>query len=276
MPPTTKTATTKTAIQDIQGGGDSRALAINRVGICGIHLPMLLHEGSSQTPTVGNWACTTDLPAHRRGTHMSRLVRAIHDSGGEINFATFCQLPAKVLAMLEQASECFLSVKFQGFVNKQAPISHEVGMIDFHAAFYAWQQNSRLRRLLSVQAPVTSLCPCSKAISKYGAHNQRSYVSCVLEAPDTTRLLDVVSLIEEASSCELYSVLKRPDEQHVTERAYDNPKFVEDIVRDLAVTVERLPEIKNYRVTAENLESIHNHSAFASIQSADFPAHLVD
>ncbi|MDM5148215.1 GTP cyclohydrolase FolE2 [Candidatus Persebacteraceae bacterium Df01] len=271
----TKTANTKPVIKDIQGSDDSRAISINHVGICDIRLPMVLADGGSQTPTVGRWACYTNLPAAVRGTHMSRLVRVIHDAGATMNFSRFCAIPEAILEALPDADDCFLSLKFQGFINKAAPISKEHGYLDFEAAFYVWQRNGRLRRLLSAAVPVTSLCPCSKAISQYGAHNQRSRVECVLEAPDTTRLSDVVSLIEEAASCELYSILKRPDERHVTERAYDNPKFVEDMVRDLAVAVARLPEVSNYRVAAENFESIHNHSAYAMIQSPEFPTHIL-
>ena len=263
------------AIKDVQGGTDVRTVFINRVGIRALRMPMLLAEGADPTPTVGEWACYTDLPATARGTHMSRLVRAIHDIGARVDFAAFCGLPPAVLKNLPMAEECFVSVKFRAFANKRAPISGERGYVDFAAAFYAWQRGSERRQLLSATVPVTSLCPCSKIISKYGAHNQRSHVTCILEAPENMRLLDVMAVIEEASSCELYSVLKRPDERHVTERAYDNPKFVEDIVRDLAVAVARLPAVRDYRVAAENFESIHNHSADAMIESANFPAHLL-
>lgn len=263
------------AIKDVQGGTDARTVFINRVGIRSLRMPMLLTENSDPTPTVGEWACYTDLPAAARGTHMSRLVRAIHDIGGNLSFSVFCKMPATVLKNLPISEECFISVKFQAFANKRAPISGERGYVDFAAAFYAWQRGSERRQLLAATVPVTSLCPCSKTISKYGAHNQRSHVTCILEATDNMRLLDMMAVIEEASSCELYSVLKRPDERHVTERAYNNPKFVEDIVRDLAVAVARLPTVRGYRVAAENFESIHNHSADAMIESADFPAYML-
>ena len=262
-------------ISDVQGGDDVRAVAINRVGICGLRLPMLLTESSTPMPTVGEWSCYTDLPADARGTHMSRLVRAAHDISARLNFACFCQAPAAVLLHLPFARTCDIAVRFRAFADKRAPISGERGLVDFLAAFYVRLHEGELRRLLSVTVPVTSLCPCSKTISKYGAHNQRSHVTCELEAAEDTRLLDVMAMVEEASSCELYSVLKRQDERHVTERAYDNPKFVEDIVRDLAVGASRLPGVRAYRVSAENLESIHNHSAFAEIESDDFPAAMV-
>ena len=272
---TAQTAVRRPAIKDVQSGKDVRAVPINRVGIRALRLPMMLAESSSPAPAVGEWSCLTDLPAQSRGTHMSRLVRVLHDAGVSLDFAKFCQIPAAVLGELPEANECFVSVSFRAFANKRAPISGERGYVDFDAAFYAWQKGKQLRRVLAATVPVTSLCPCSKTISKYGAHNQRSHVSCAIETTDSMRLLDLMSFIESASSCELYSVLKRPDERHVTERAYDNPKFVEDIVRDLAVAAARLPGARNYRITAENFESIHNHSAVAMIESPDFPAHLL-
>ena len=263
------------AIKDVQGGSDARATPINRVGICDLRLPIMFMEGAVPTPAAGEWSCYTDLPAQTRGTHMSRLVRVLHDAGTNLDFASFCKLPQAVMAHLPAAKECITAVKFRAFANKAAPISGERGYVDFSAAFYARQRGNELRRLLSATVPVTSLCPCSKTISKYGAHNQRSHVCCIAEADGDMRLLDLMSVIEQASSCELYSMLKRPDERHVTERAYDNPKFVEDIVRDLAVAIGRLPGVPHYRVSAENFESIHNHSAFAMIETPGFPAELL-
>ena len=264
------------AIKDVQGGPDARATPINRVGVRALRLPMMFMEGAQPTPASGEWSCYTDLPAQTRGTHMSRLVRVLHDAGTNLDFAAFCRIPEKVLELLPAANECEAAVKFRAFANKAAPISGEKGFIDFAAAFYARQKRGgESRRLLSATVPVTSLCPCSKTISKYGAHNQRSHVCCIAETAGDMRLLDLMAVIEEASSCELYSVLKRPDERHVTERAYDNPKFVEDIVRDLAVAIRRLPGVLHYRASAENFESIHNHSAFAMIETPGFPAELL-
>lgn len=275
MTASSATASRPPLIQDVQGGSDARAVFINQVGVRGLRLPMMFTEGAAPTPASGEWSCYTDLPESFRGTHMSRLVRVLHDTGEKLNFAGFCEIPQKTLRMLPDAAECFVSVKFRAFANKRAPVSGERGYMDFDAAFYAWQKDGRRRNMLRATAPVTSLCPCSKTIAKYGAHNQRSHVSCTLETAFPIRLLDVVALIEESSSCELYSVLKRQDERHVTERAYDNPKFVEDIARDLAVAAANQPGVLNYRVTAENFESIHNHSAYAMVESPDFPSALL-
>lgn len=275
MPPPLASPAANPAIKDVQGGSDARAMPINRVGIHALRLPMMFMEGSTPTPAVGEWSCYTDLPAKTRGTHMSRLVRVLHDAGTDLDFAAFCKLPPVILEHLPSAAECLVAVKFRAFANKRAPISGERGYVDFAAAFYARQRDGELRRLLSATVPVTSLCPCSKTISKYGAHNQRSHVCCIVETANEMRLLDLMAVIEDAASCELYSVLKRPDERHVTERAYDNPKFVEDIVRDLAVAIGRLSGVPHYRVSAENFESIHNHSAFALIETPGFPADLL-
>lgn len=267
-------------ISDVQGGDDVRAMPINRVGICGLRLPMLLAEGSRPMPTFGEWSCYTDLPADARGTHMSRLVKAVHDASEQLGFANFCKIPAAVMDSLPFARTCDVAVSFRAFADKRAPISGERGYVDFSAAFHARLERGEggageLRRVVSVTVPVTSLCPCSKTISKYGAHNQRSHVTCALETSEDTRLLDVMAMVEESASCELYSMLKRQDERHVTERAYDNPKFVEDIVRDLAVGAARIPGVRTYRVAAENLESIHNHSAFAEIETPGFPSAMI-
>lgn len=272
---TVQTAPSHPAISDVQGGPDARAVPINLVGIRDLRLPMMFMEGAAPTPAVGEWSCHTDLPAHARGTHMSRLVRVLHDAGEKLDFTTFSKIPQAALDHLPSSQECIVSVKFRAFANKRAPVSGERGYVDFDAAFYARQTKTQLQRMLAVMVPVTSLCPCSKTISKYGAHNQRSHVRCIVETDADLRLLDLMSVVEEASSCELYSVLKRPDERHVTERAYDNPKFVEDIVRDLAVATRQLPGARNFRVSAENFESIHNHSAFAMIETPDFPAELL-
>ena len=265
----------KAQILDIQSGGDTRALTVDRVGICGIRLPMNFNEGGRSHPSVGEWKCYTDLSAQSRGTHMSRLVRALHDACKGFSYDTFRALPEKVIQCLSDASRCELSVNFDCFIEKRAPVSEEVGYIDCQTAFYARQSRTEKRFLIRVTTPVTSLCPCSKAISKHGAHNQRSHLSLTLEPDSGARVRDIVALIESCASCDLYSMLKRADEQHVTERAYDNPKFVEDMARDLAVAVEREIAVRSYRVEAENFESIHNHSAYAMITSSNFPADML-
>ena len=262
---------------DVQSGVDTRALALNRVGVRGVRLPMRFDDGGDTAPSVGEWRCYTDLQAEARGTHMSRLVRALHQSSDAFNFEKFSQLPNVVLDLLPDASECDLSVRFDCFLDKKAPVTGEQGFLDYRAMFAARaKRGGDMRAIIGATAPVTSLCPCSKAISERGAHNQRSHLTLYFEPGAPARMRDVIALIESCASCELYSVLKRADERHVTERAYDNPKFVEDMARDLAVCVERETGALSYRVEAENFESIHNHSAFAMVESPDFPGDMLE
>ena len=263
-------------IQDIQSSGDTRAVGIDRVGIRRLKLPLLFTEDSSPTPTVGIWSADTDLHQDSRGTHMSRLVRFLHDHTKECDVPAFRALPGKLLEKLP-AQRAFLSVAFTGFIEKQAPISGERGYVDTQVRmFVQHQRETGSRFLLQVCVPVTSLCPCSKAISGYGAHNQRSHVTVSVEpSVSEIRARDLIAVAEHGASCELYSVLKRADEKHITEAAYDNPKFVEDIVRDVAVVLQRESSVRHFRVEAENFESIHNHSAYGMIESEAFPAFML-
>ena len=265
-----------TSIRDIQSGRDTRAIAIDRVGIRDLKLPMLFHESDPPAPSAGVWRAYTNLSADARGTHMSRLVQTLHRACESFSFAAFRALPEQAALQLG-APNCVLAVEFPCFIKKAAPVSAESGYMDYDAAFLARRENGADRFLIRVTAPVTSLCPCSKAISARGAHNQRSHVTVTLEpTSESARVRDIAALIEANASCDLFSVLKRPDERHVTERAYDNPKFVEDLVRDIAVSLSREPGVLEYRVEAENFESIHNHSAYAMLETPGFPARILE
>lgn len=261
-------------MQDIQSGSDTRDVIINRVGVSRIVLPMHYSEGGASIPTVGEWRADTNLPAAVRGTHMSRLMRALNDAALNMSYDTFCQLPADLMQRLA-ADDCHVSVRFPYFVEKSAPISGEKGFLDCTVTLAARNKKGKQRQVMQVTAPVTSLCPCSRAISKYGAHNQRSHVTLSVESSGNLHVRDLFALAENGASCELYSVLKRADERHVTERAYDNPKFVEDIVRDLATLLRREESIRSYHIETENFESIHNHSAYAVVESDNFPADIL-
>ena len=260
-------------IRDIQSGRDNRAVAIDRVGIRDLKLPLNFAEGEP-APSAGLWRVFTNLPPEARGTHMSRLVRALHNACDNFSFAAFRKLPALAAEQIG-ASQCLIAVEFPCFVKKSAPVSNETGYMDYDAAFFAERRDNQERFVVRVAAPVTALCPCSKAISARGAHNQRSQVTVAMEPAADARVRDIAALIEANASCDLFSVLKRPDERHVTERAYDNPKFVEDIVRDIAVALNREPGVLEYRVEAENFESIHNHSAYAMLETPGFPARIL-
>lgn len=264
-------------MQDIQSGNDNRNIKINRVGIRKMCLPIVYVEGNETLPSVGRWIAETDLASDVRGTHMSRLVRFLHLQIHSLNFFQFSQLPLSMLNNLS-SSEAFLSVRFTRFFEKKAPASGEIGLVDTEVAFFSkGTSNNEIRTIMQVVVPVTSLCPCSKAISQYGAHNQRSHVTISVEPKniETMTTLELIKIAEAESSCELFSMLKRTDEKIVTERAYENPKFVEDIVRDVALALQNHDNILHFRVEAENFESIHNHSAYGVIESDGFAQALI-
>ncbi len=264
-------------MQDIQSGNDDRNININRVGIRKMCLPMVYSEGNESLPTVGEWIAETSLASDTRGTHMSRLVRFLHNNTTDFDFAQFGVLSKLMLDYLP-SDKAFLAVQFKRFYTKKAPVSGEIGILDAQAAFSTrYSSIDGSRSIMQVVVPVTSLCPCSKAISKYGAHNQRSHVTISVEATNNALLntLELIKIAEAGASCELFSMLKRTDEQVVTERAYENPKFVEDIVRDVAVSLENHENVRFFRVEAENFESIHNHSAYGMIESDGFPQELI-
>ena len=270
-------ATHTPPIEDVQSSSDTRAVSINRVGVSRIVLPMNYREDAkdgSACPTVGEWRADTNLPAAVRGTHMSRLMRTLNDAAYDMSYERFCRLPAQLMQQLS-AQECYISVRFAYFIEKSAPVSGEKGYLDAGVTLAAHSKKGVQRQIMQVTTPVTSLCPCSQAISQYGAHNQRSHITLALESDAALHVRDLIALAEGSASCELYSVLKRADERHVTERAYDNPKFVEDIVRELVVVLQREHHIRSYRIETENFESIHNHSAYAIIESETFPSHLL-
>ncbi|WP_353173650.1 GTP cyclohydrolase FolE2 [Paracandidimonas soli] len=254
---------------DVQSSTDLRHIPIERVGIRGVRHPMLVAGGDGQPlPTIGQWELTVALPAHEKGTHMSRFVALLEKSRTTaLTPALFCDLAREMLPLLN-AQKGDITVHFPYFINKTAPMSGVTSLMDYELTWVARAAENGVAFELSVLVPVTSLCPCSKAISEYGAHNQRSHVT-VTVALDDLSSLDIDGLIrsiEKEGSSELWGLLKRTDEKYVTERAYENPKFVEDLVRDVAGQVRKLPGLTSYRVQAENFESIHNHSAYAVVE----------
>ena len=256
------------AMPDVQGSVDDRRQPIQRVGVRGLRYPMLWRAGASATPTVAVWGLFVALPADQKGTHMSRFVALLERRARELSLEALRPLHAEMLALL-QADAGRLEVAFPLFVSKVAPVSGVESTLDYEVSVVVDGPLDAARLDAKVVVPVTSLCPCSKEISEYGAHNQRSHVTVEVRlAPGAS--LDVPALIariEQQASCELWGLLKRVDEKHVTERAYDNPKFVEDLVRDVAATVRAVPGVESFVVEGENFESIHNHSAYARIES---------
>jgi GTP cyclohydrolase I len=252
---------------DVQSATDTRHIPIQRVGIRGVRHPMMIRSSNGEIqPTIANWTLTVALPPEEKGTHMSRFIALLEKyRGTPMTIDLFRTMALEMLSLLH-AERGDITVAFPYFVNKSAPVSGVESLMDYEVQWIARAAGDEVDFELVVQVPVTSLCPCSKAISEYGAHNQRSHVIVAASLSETIDLERLIRLVEEEASCELWGLLKRPDEKFVTERAYDNPKFVEDLVRDVAARVAVQPGVRSYRVEAENFESIHNHSAYAVVE----------
>ena len=255
------------ALDDVQSRADSRNLAIDAVGVKGLRYPLAIESrwGAEPVPTIGTFSMTVALPPSRKGTHMSRFVELLEAQAQPLTVPRFRRLVARMLERLD-ASSGQIELRFPYFVKKAAPVSGVQSRLDYEVCWRGRvSEDGAASFFMTVMVPVTSLCPCSKEISEYGAHNQRSCVSIEAEILDPVPIEDLVAIAERSASCELYGLLKRPDEKYVTERAYDNPKFVEDLVRDVALALDQDLRVGRYAVEAENFESIHNHSAFARI-----------
>ncbi len=256
-------------IADVQSGTDARELAIDQVGIKGLRYPLEFadSDGVAQ-PTIADCNVYVALPAERKGTHMSRLV-ALLEARSEpgqppLTLANFHGLLDELVALLD-APGGRIEVAFPYFVRKTAPVSGVASRLDYAVRLTGAIDAGRFRQTVTVAVPVTSLCPCSKEISEYGAHNQRSLVTIAVVPCAPVYLTEIIRVAEEEASCELYGLLKRADEKYVTERAYDNPRFVEDLVRGIAARLQADARLDGFVVEAENYESIHNHSAYARI-----------
>ena len=263
---------THSHIPDIQSSHDPRNMVIARVGIKDVRFPMMIDLGKGAQATIGQYQLTVKLPADKKGTHMSRFISLLEEHSEAFSLARFQALTVDMLTRLE-AEEGDIIVHFPYFIKKTAPISGIQSLMDYEITLKGTADKQGARVQLSVLIPMTSLCPCSKQISDYGAHNQRSHVTLHMDlAAEALAGFDVHHLIrevEQQGSCDLYGLLKRPDEKYVTERAYDNPKFVEDLVRDVAGVLRAQTGVSAFTVEAENFESIHNHSAYAYINSTD-------
>ena len=261
-----------TAMPDVQSSVDHRNIAIDRVGIRGVRHPIQVKTEAGVQPSVAVIDLDVSLPADKKGTHMSRFIALLQDQKTPIDAQQMRLMTSQMLPLLE-AEAGQISLKYTHFINKTAPVSGVQSLLDYDVTWLALAKkvNGEVQVDLRLQAvvPVTSLCPCSKEISEYGAHNQRSHVTMTVELSPTSVLTieDLVKIAEAEASCELWGLLKRPDEKFVTERAYDNPKFVEDLVRDVAGRLKSDSRIQSFVVEAENFESIHNHSAYALIRS---------
>jgi GTP cyclohydrolase I len=257
------------SIPDVQSSRDERRLAIDRVGIKGLRYPLPFTDGDGETrTTIATCAVYVALPDEQKGTHMSRLVALLEER------ATPGAVPLSVAGLRGFVEELVarlgapggrLEIEFPFFVRKIAPVSGVASLLDYDVRLAAELAGGEYTSTVAVSAPVTSLCPCSKEISEYGAHNQRSLVTITVRPRGAVRLVELLRIAEDEASCELYGILKRADEKYVTERAYDNPRFVEDLVRGVASRLAVDDRFTAFTVEAENFESIHNHSAYARI-----------
>ncbi len=253
------------AVEDVQGRRDSRRIPIDRVGIKDIRHPVKLRDRSAgEQHTVATFNMYVNLPHHFKGTHMSRFVEILHHER-EISVENFPSMLAEMTARLE-AEAGHIEMSFPFFMTKKAPVSGVESLMDYAATLIGERCSGANTMTIRVVVPVTSLCPCSKKISAYGAHNQRSHLTITVQPREHLWIEELIEIAESEASCELFGILKRPDEKFVTEKAYDNPKFVEDLVRDVAARLNADPRISAYSVSAENFESIHNHSAYALIE----------
>ena len=252
-------------IADVQNSADTRQIAIDKVGIKDIRHPVVVNDRSGgQQHVVANFNMYVNLPHNFKGTHMSRFVEILNQHERELTVKSFKEMMSEMIERLD-ADSGHIEMSFPYFMNKKAPVSGVESLLDYDVTFIGKIRDNTPSLIVKVVVPVTSLCPCSKKISDYGAHNQRSHVTVSVEAACFIWIEDIIDMVEEQASCQLYGLLKRPDEKHVTEEAYNNPKFVEDMVRDVAAQMNQDDRIMAYTVESENFESIHNHSAYALI-----------
>lgn len=255
-------------LHDTQNQRDARGIPIDRVGVKNLRFPLKIRDRDhAEQSTVAVVSLAVDLPHHFKGTHMSRFVEVLHAHGHVLTVADIAGMPRELLARLH-AEKAHVEFRFPYFRTKKAPATGAEGLLDYGVVFEVNAQGQEVDFVVTVEVPVATLCPCSKAISARGAHNQRGMVTFSVRFTEPVWIEDLIELVEESASCELYSVLKRPDEKLVTERAYDNPVFVEDLVRNVALRAKADTRITWYRVEAENYESIHNHNAWAVVESS--------
>lgn len=255
-------------LKDTQSERDNRNISIDRVGVKGLRFPIVVKDKENrEQATVATVSLAVDLPEQFKGTHMSRFVEALHQNGPRLDVHSAVDLPKGLLSRLS-AGHAHVELDFPFFRTKLAPVTKRPGLMDYQVRFdIEAARDCPVDFTLTVKVPVTTLCPCSKAMSEQGAHNQRGMVTYSVKFESKPVWIeDLIDLVEECASCSLYSVLKRPDEKWVTEKAYENPVFVEDLVRNIAMKTESHSAFSWYRVEAENFESIHNHQAYAVIE----------
>jgi GTP cyclohydrolase I len=258
-------------MQDKQSERDTRGIPINKVGIKGLRYPIVVADLANRSQdTVATINMYVDLPHHFKGTHMSRFIEIINQHGRMIHVENIPDIVREMRQKMD-AEQAHLEIEFPYFMEKKAPVTGAKGLVDYAGFFHANLKGKVLDFAYGVVVPVTTLCPCSKAISARGAHNQRGMVRVEVRTKKTVWLEELIQIAEKSASSELYSLLKRKDEKYVTERAFDHPVFVEDLVRNMAVLLKKDKRILWYMVEAENHESIHHHNAYAQVYSRNPP-----
>lgn len=253
-------------LHDKQSERDDRELRIDKVGVRGLRFPVQIRDKAhSLQNTVATIGLFVDLPKEFKGTHMSRFIEVLNAHGNVVHVENITDILHAMQQRLKSATS-HLEMEFPFFLEKKAPVSGMSSVMDYTARFDATACGREIDFVLTVQAAVTTLCPCSKAIARYGAHNQRGTVTVKIRSRRAIWIEDLIAIMESSGSSELYALLKREDEKAVTERAYENPVFVEDLVRNVALKLNAHPEVTWYKVEAENYESIHNHNAYACIE----------
>ncbi len=252
-------------LKDVQGQPDYRRIAIDKVGVKDISYPIVVLDRTNKIQhTIATVNMYVDLPHHFKGTHMSRFVEILNEYKKEITVDSFREI-LRTMKKRFDAKTAHLEVEFPYFIEKAAPVSMAKGIMDYKCKF-SGSLGEKKDFILEIHVPISTLCPCSKEVSKHGAHNQRGMVHVAVKFKGFIWIEDIVETVESSASCPVYSLLKRPDEKYVTEHAYDNPKFVEDVVRDIAIKLEETENILWFSIGAENWESIHNHSAYAYLE----------
>jgi GTP cyclohydrolase I len=248
---------------DVQNQADTRDIPLAKVGVKGLEYPIrVLDKKYKAQYTTAKADLFANLPQHFKGTHMSRFIEIFHRYRNNLAMPKFLEMLADIRRELE-AESSFASLDFPYFLEKNAPVSGLAGMMSYRCSYQGKVTETAREFTVSVTVPVATVCPCSKAISARGAHNQRGAVKVSLDLGPFFWLEDIIELVEKAASSPVYSLLKREDEKFITENAYDNPKFVEDVVRDVYIGIRNLEKFPHFSIEAENFESIHNHSAFA-------------
>ena len=253
-------------MKDVQNMTDERNISIDRVGIKDLRYPIIVMDKENQKQsTIANVNMYVELPKNFKGTHMSRFIEILNENRENIHIKNIKNILKSMRKRLDSPAS-HIEITFPYFIEKSAPVTQTKGLMVYDCTIYGSLYEEMEDFIYKVEVPVTSLCPCSKEISDYGAHNQRSIISLSVRTKSFCWLEEIIKIAEESASCEVYSLLKREDEKFVTEKAYNNPMFVEDIVRTVAEKCQNNEKISWFSVSSENFESIHNHNAFAQIE----------